>query len=95
MALWISSCFIHHWGMCWGVCLCMRYSATSTCTRVLSWHALTSLMLVWMCAEGVQWILLKNPIFVFGDDYKALHALMGNNFRPVQPLNGRVVTTSV
>ena len=48
-----------------------------------------------MGAEGVQWLLLRNPIYIYGDDAKALHALMGDNFRPVQPLNGRVVSSSM
>jgi carbonic anhydrase len=46
-------------------------------------------------AEGVQWILLRNPVYIYGDDAKALAALMGDNYRPIQPLNGRVITTSV
>jgi len=45
--------------------------------------------------QGVQWILLRNPIFIYGEDWTALHKLMGYNFRPVQPLNGRPVTTTV
>jgi carbonic anhydrase len=47
------------------------------------------------CTEGVQWILLRNPVYIYGDDAKALAALMGDNYRPVQPLNGRVISTSV
>jgi len=58
-------------------------------------HTLKILMHVWMWAEGVQWILLRNPVYIFADDNKALHELMGDNFRPTKPLNGRVVTTSV
>ena len=47
------------------------------------------------CTEGVQWILLRNPIYIYEDDAKVLRELMGDNFRPVLPLNGRIVTTSV
>jgi carbonic anhydrase len=47
------------------------------------------------CTEGVQWILLRNPVYIYEDDAKALSELMGDNFRPVLPLNGRFVTTSV
>jgi len=47
------------------------------------------------CTEGVQWILLRNPVYIYGDDSKALHALLGDNYRPVQPLNGRVVSSTV
>jgi carbonic anhydrase len=45
--------------------------------------------------EGVQWVLLRNPIYIFGDDAKAIHALLGENYRPTQPLNGRVVGSTV
>ncbi len=27
-------------------------------------------MAVWMWAEGVQWILLRNPIYIYGEDYQ-------------------------
>jgi len=47
------------------------------------------------CTEGVQWILLRNPVYIYGEDSKALHALLGDNYRPVQPLNGRVVSSTV
>jgi len=47
------------------------------------------------CTESVQWVLLRNPIFIYGEDAKALHTLLGDNYRPVQPLNGRVVQSSV
>jgi carbonic anhydrase len=46
-------------------------------------------------AEGVQWILLRNPVYIFEEDYVDLHELLGDNYRPVQPLNGRVVSTLV
>ena len=55
-------------------------------------------MSVWRCctmrAEGVQWILLRNPIYIYAEDAAALRALMGANFRPVQPLNGRLVSST-
>merc|ERR1712216_44722 len=47
------------------------------------------------CTEGVQWILLRNPVYIFEEDYVDLHELLGDNYRPVQPLNGRVVSTLV
>ena len=47
------------------------------------------------CTEGVQWLLLRNPVYIYGEDYAALHSLLGDNFRPVQPLDGRVVSSSV
>ena len=40
-------------------------------------------------------MLLRNPIYIYGEDAKALHELLGDNYRPVQPLNGRSVYSSV
>ena len=73
-----------------GIGLLLRCSAKSGCNS----PALTGSADV-LRAEGVQWILLRNPVYIYGDDAKALAALMGDNYRPVQPLNGRVITTSV
>lgn len=43
------------------------------------------------CTEGVQWVLLRNPVFVAPADVAKIKALEGANFRPTQPVNGRKV----
>ena len=43
------------------------------------------------CTEGVQWVLLRNPVFVAPADVARIKALEGANFRPTQPVNGRKV----
>jgi carbonic anhydrase len=47
------------------------------------------------CSESVQWILLRNPIFIYREDADDLQALMGTNVRPPQALNGRTVYTTI
>lgn len=43
------------------------------------------------CTEGVNWHLLTTPITASAEQIAALNGMMGNNARPVQPLNDRVV----
>jgi carbonic anhydrase len=47
------------------------------------------------CSQGVNWMVLKNPITLGSDQIKAFRRLFNANARPVQPLNGRVVKESV
>ena len=46
------------------------------------------------CSEGVQWIVLKQPVTLGADQIRAFQRLFKANARPVQPLNGRVVEES-
>lgn len=41
------------------------------------------------CTEGVNWMLMTEPITVSADQLKAFTKLYDHNNRPVQPLNGR------
>lgn len=43
------------------------------------------------CSEGVKWHVLKDPITATDKQIKSFRAIHGDNFRPVQPLNGRVI----
>ncbi len=45
------------------------------------------------CTEGLRWFVLSKPQSVSADQVQAYHDLMGRDTnRPVQPLNGRVVS---
>ena len=46
------------------------------------------------CSEGVQWIVLKQPVRLGAAQIRAFRKLFNTNARPVQPLNGRVVEES-
>jgi carbonic anhydrase len=46
------------------------------------------------CSEGVNWMVLKQPVTVSAAGLKAFRGLYKLNARPVQPLNGREVKVS-
>jgi len=46
------------------------------------------------CSEGVQWIVLKQPVHLGAAQIAAFRKLFKRNARPVQPLNGRVIEES-
>ena len=41
------------------------------------------------CTEGVQWIVLKEPIHIAQQDVDRFVGIIGQNARPIQPLEGR------
>ncbi len=43
------------------------------------------------CSEGVNWHVAKDSVSMSAEQLKALHGIMGDNARPVQPLNGRLL----
>ncbi len=43
------------------------------------------------CSEGVEWVVMKKPLTISLDSYRALNEHMGESNREVQPLNGRKV----
>jgi carbonic anhydrase len=45
------------------------------------------------CSEGVRWIVMTTPIQLSADQIKAFTAVIHDNYRPTQPLNGRAVLT--
>lgn len=43
------------------------------------------------CGEGVRWMVQRRPLALSKEHLAALRAAMGENARPVQPVNGRMV----
>lgn len=46
------------------------------------------------CSEGVQWMVLKQPVALGTDQIKAFRRLFNANARPIQPANGRLIEES-
>ena len=47
------------------------------------------------CSEGVKWFVLQSPIEMSKEQIATFKAIIDNNSRPVQPLNGRELLVSV
>lgn len=47
------------------------------------------------CSEGVNWMVVKQPITLGKEQIKAFKTLFKGNARPTQPLNGRVIKESL
>jgi carbonic anhydrase len=43
------------------------------------------------CTEGVRWHVATHRVTASADQIAALHAIMGDNARPTQPLHGRLI----
>jgi carbonic anhydrase len=43
------------------------------------------------CSETVTWVVLTKPARLHHGQFEAFRRILGNNFRPLQQLNGRVV----
>lgn len=47
------------------------------------------------CSENVTWFVLKQWAQMSAAQFDAFHGIMGNNFRPIQQLNGRLIRGTV
>lgn len=47
------------------------------------------------CSEGVNWMVLKNPIQLGPEQIKAFRRVFNANARPLQPTNGRTIKESI
>jgi carbonic anhydrase len=43
------------------------------------------------CSETVTWVLFETPARMSAEQYEAFRSILGNNFRPLQPLKSRTV----
>ncbi len=46
------------------------------------------------CTEGVKWFVMKDKVLLSGSQLEAFSEIMHGDNRPVQPLNGRVISAS-
>lgn len=44
------------------------------------------------CLEGVQWFVFNTPLQLSEDQIAKVRSMYDNNFRPIQPTNGRKIT---
>jgi carbonic anhydrase len=58
------------------------------------YYAYTGSLTAPPCSEGVRWFVLKTPVDVSAEQINAFAKLYPHNVRPLQPLDGRVVTES-
>lgn len=43
------------------------------------------------CTEGVQWLVLRDPVLLTADQIKAFSSRIGHSNRPTQPVNDRTI----
>ncbi len=43
------------------------------------------------CSEGVLWLMMKNPVNASHEQVEKIHKIMGDNNRPLQPVNARPI----
>ena len=43
------------------------------------------------CSEGVNWHVVTKPLTASAEQIATLTELMGNNSRPIQPMNDRAI----
>jgi len=46
------------------------------------------------CSQGVTWFVLKGEAQMSAAQFQAFEDILGNDFRPLQPINGRVVSAT-
>lgn len=57
----------------------------------IHFYAYTGSLTTPPCSEGVQWIVMKQPLEVSRSQVEQFHELIGENARPVRPLNDRLI----
>lgn len=62
--------------------------------KTLGYYSLTGSLTTPPCSEGVNWMVLKQPVQLPAAQVAAFRRLIGTNARPLQALNGRTVTES-
>lgn len=70
----------------------VKLSATDLMPSSLDYYRYDGSLTMPPCTEGVQWMVLKEPIEASEEQIKTFQKLFPTNARPVQPLGDRVVT---
>ncbi len=56
-----------------------------------NFYAYTGSLTTPPCTEGVQWLVMAEPVSIGENQLQAFMEIFDHNYRPVQPINGRVV----
>jgi len=60
-------------------------------TNISSYYTYPGSLTTPPCSEIVTWVVLKQPTKITNEQYQAFRRILGNDFRPLQKLNDRVV----
>ncbi len=72
----------------------LTLDVSSLMPKSLAYYSFEGSLTTPPCSEGVNWMVLKEPISLSAKQIAAFKKLIGSNARPVQPLNGRIVQES-
>ena len=72
----------------------MKYFAADVLPASTGYYTYPGSLTTPPCSEIVTWLVLKEPVVASQEQLDALAAIMKENNRPVQPLNGRTVLAS-
>lgn len=60
-------------------------------TNTRSYYVYSGSLTTPPCSEGVTWLVLKKPAKITTSQFESFREILGNNFRPLQDKNDRVV----
>ena len=69
----------------------LSYSATSLVDLTSGYYNYSGSLTTPPCSEIVDWIVLEQPMEATQAQLDAFSSLLHHNYRPVQPLNGRII----
>jgi carbonic anhydrase len=69
----------------------LEVNATDLLPEGTAYYRYTGSLTTPPCTEGVVWTMMKDPIYVSAEQVQTFEDIIGENYRPVQPLNDREV----
>ena len=73
----------------------VEINAASLLPSTLGYYAYSGSLTTPPCSEGVRWLVLKTPSSISNRAVEIFASRYPNNARPLQPLNGRKVQSSI
>lgn len=69
----------------------VRIHASAFLPRDKSFHHFNGSLTTPPCSEGVKWYVMRNSIKLSDEQYEKFQTMIGNNARPIQDNNGRII----